>query len=50
MELMVLEGNSIGPKFVKSETEIISVLKDNYGLNIYPKIYDIDARIVKEGK
>ncbi|MEM3860093.1 MAG: isocitrate/isopropylmalate family dehydrogenase, partial [Candidatus Micrarchaeaceae archaeon] len=50
MEVMVLEGDGIGPEIVKSATEIISVLKDNYGLNIYPEIYDIGSRTVRDGK
>ncbi|MGC8516141.1 MAG: isocitrate/isopropylmalate dehydrogenase family protein [Thermoplasmata archaeon] len=50
MDIMVLEGDGIGPEIVSSVIEIISALKDNYGLKIDLQTYDVGAVTTEEGK
>ncbi|MEM0156192.1 MAG: isocitrate/isopropylmalate family dehydrogenase [Thermoplasmataceae archaeon] len=50
MEIMVLQGDGIGPEIMSSSIKILKVLRENYGLNLNVISYDIGAETVKSGK
>ena len=50
MQIMTLEGDGIGPEIMKSATDIISVLRENFNLNIEPEHYNIGARSLDRGE
>ncbi|OWP56392.1 MAG: hypothetical protein B2I17_06240 [Thermoplasmatales archaeon B_DKE] len=50
MDIMVLEGDGIGPEIIKNSLRILKVLQDNFGLKLNPVTYDIGARTLNEGK
>ena len=50
MDIMIMEGDGIGPEIMKSALEILKVLEENFGLRVNPISYDIGARTVDEGK
>jgi len=50
MDIMIMEGDGIGPEIMKSSLEILKALEENFGLRVNPISYDIGARTVDEGK
>jgi len=50
MDIMIMEGDGIGPEIMKSSLEILKALEENFGLIVNPISYDIGARTVDEGK
>jgi|GEM_PF-3729604 len=50
MDIMIMEGDGIGPEIMKSALEILKALEENFGLRVNPISYDIGARTVDEGK
>lgn len=50
MDIMVLQGDGIGPEVMDSSIKILEVLRDNYGLNLSIVSYDIGAETLHNGK
>ena len=50
MDIMVLNGDGIGPEIMDAGTKILKKLNDNFGVNINPVKYDIGARSLDQGK
>lgn len=50
MDLMVIEGDGIGPEIIKSALEVLNVLKENFNINLDPVLYDINSRNIANGK
>ncbi|MHB1708136.1 MAG: isocitrate/isopropylmalate dehydrogenase family protein [Thermoplasmataceae archaeon] len=50
MEIMVLQGDGIGPEIINSAMKILDVLNENFSLKIEPSIYDIGAKTMDSGK
>lgn len=50
MDIMMLQGDGIGPEIMESSSKILTVLKENFGLKIEPVPYDIGARSVAAGR
>ena len=50
MEIMVLQGDGIGPEVMTSAMKILDVLNQNFNLKIEPSIYDIGAKTMDSGK
>ena len=50
MQIMMLQGDGIGPEIMKSSSEILGVLNENFGLKLEPIMYDIGAKSVAAGK
>jgi 3-isopropylmalate dehydrogenase len=50
MDIMVMEGDGIGPEIMKSSLKILEALRENFALKVTPVSYDIGARSVNEGK
>ena len=43
MDIMVLNGDGIGPEIMDAGTKILKKLNDNFGVNINPVKNDVDA-------
>jgi 3-isopropylmalate dehydrogenase len=50
MDIMVLQGDGIGPEIMASSVRLLEILKENYGLNLNIISYDIGAQTVDSGK
>ena len=50
MDVMVLNGDGIGPEIMNAAIKIINKLHENFGLNINPVEYDIGAVTLDNGK
>lgn len=51
MEVMVLTGEGIGPEIMKSALDIINKLRENYGCNIDPVLYEnVNALSFEKGE
>ena len=49
MQIMLMEGDGIGPEIMETARRILSVLNENFNLNIEPVKYGIGARSVASG-
>jgi 3-isopropylmalate dehydrogenase len=50
MDVMILEGDGIGPEIMSSSLKIMDILRENYDLKVNPVRYDIGAKTADEGK
>ncbi len=50
MDIMVLNGDGIGPEIMDTAKRILIKLHENFGLNVNPIEYDIGAKSLDEGK
>ena len=49
MQIMLMEGDGIGPEIMESARKILSALNDNFSLNLDPVKYEIGAKTVASG-
>ena len=47
---MVLNGDGIGPEVMDSALDVIGIMRNNFGVNIEPVLYDIGVKTVAEAK